>query len=106
MKQALKKEEQIKIFLDKGNMREIFKIKHSSERNAQSCLTLCDPIDCSLSGSSLQGILQPRILQWVVISFSRGSSKLRDWTQASHIPGRRFNLWATREAQEKLEEVF
>ena len=41
---------------------------------AQSCLTLCDPMDCSLPGSSLHGIPQARVLEWVVISFSRGSS--------------------------------
>ena len=41
---------------------------------AQSCLTLCDPMDCSPPGSSVHGILQARVLEWVVISFSRGSS--------------------------------
>ena len=65
---------------------------------AQSCPTLCDPINCSLPGSSLHGILQARILEWVAISFSRVSSRLRDRTQVSCIAGRRFNLWATREA--------
>ena len=66
---------------------------------AQSCPTLCDPMDCSPPGSSVHGILQARVLEWVAISFSRGSSWLRDWTQVSHIAGRRFNLWATREAE-------
>ncbi|CAM9452049.1 unnamed protein product [Rangifer tarandus platyrhynchus] len=47
---------------------------------AQSCLTFCNPMDCSLPGSSLQGICQARILEWVAISFSRGSSRLRDRT--------------------------
>ena len=47
---------------------------------------------------SLHGIFQARILEWVTISFSRGSSWPRDRTQVSHIGGRRFNLWATREA--------
>ena len=56
------------------------------------------PLDCSLPGSSLHGILQERVLEWVAISFSRGSSQSRDWTPVSRIPGRRFNLWATREA--------
>ena len=42
---------------------------------AQSCLTLCDPMDCSPAGSSVHGILQARILEWVAISFSRGSSQ-------------------------------
>ena len=43
--------------------------------------------------------LQARILEWVAISFSRGSSWPRDWTQVSHVAGRRFNLWATREEE-------
>ena len=61
------------------------------------CPTLCDPMDCSLPGSSLHGILQARILKWVAISFSRESSQLRDWTWVSCTAGRRFNLWVTRE---------
>ena len=64
----------------------------------QSCPTLCDPMDCSPQSSSVHGILQARVLEWVAISFSRGSSRPRDWTQVSCIAGRRFNLWATREA--------
>ena len=64
-----------------------------------SRVTLCDPMDYSLPGSSLHGILQPRILEWVAISFSRGSSRPRDQPQVSRIPGTRLNLWATREAQ-------
>ena len=49
--------------------------ERESEREvAQSCPTLCDPIDCSPPGSSVHGILQARILEWVAISFSRGSS--------------------------------
>ena len=63
----------------------------------QSCPTLCDPVDGSPPGSSVHGILQARILEWVAISFSRGSSRPRDRTQVSHTAGRRFNLWATRE---------
>ena len=50
---------------------------------AQSCPTLCDPMDCSLPVSSLQGILQARVLEWVAISFSRGSSGPRDRTWVS-----------------------
>ena len=69
----------------------------------QSCLTLCDPMDCSLSRSSVHGILQARILEWVAISFSRGSSQPRDWTRVSRIAGGRFTIWATREAQDFLE---
>ena len=74
--------------------------EHQSESEVtQSCLTLCNPMDCSLHGSSLRGILQARVLEWVAISFSRGSSQPRDWTQVSCILGRCFNLWATREAR-------
>ena len=54
---------------------------------AQSCPTLFDPMDCSPPGSSVQGILQARILEWVAISFSGGSSQPRDQTQVSHIAG-------------------
>ena len=61
---------------------------------AQSCLILCDPMDCSLPGSSVHGIFQARVLEWVAISFSRGSSRPRDRTQVSIVG---FTLWATRE---------
>ena len=61
----------------------------------QLCPTLSNPMDCSLPGSSIHGILQARILEWVAISFSRGSSWPRDGTQVSRIAGRHFNLWAT-----------
>ena len=50
-----------------------------------SCLTLCDPMDCSPPGSSVHGILQARILEWVVISSSRGSSQPRNWTWVSYV---------------------
>ena len=52
---------------------------------------------CSLPGFSVHGIFQARILEWVTISFSRRSSQLRDWTWVSHIVGKRFTVWATRE---------
>ena len=68
---------------------------------AQSCLTLCDPMDCSLPGSSVHGIFQARILEWVAISFSRRSSQPRDWTQVSRIVGRPFTIWATREEKQR-----
>ena len=64
----------------------------------QSCPTLCNPMDCSLSGSSVHGIFKARVLEGVVISFSRGSSWLRDRTRISHIAGRCFTFWGTREA--------
>ena len=50
---------------------------------AQSCLTLCDPMDCIV-----HGLLQARILEWVAVPFSRGSSQPRDQSQVSHIAGR------------------
>ena len=67
-------------------------IKPISPEVTHSCPTLCDPVDCSLPGSSIQGILQARILEWIAISFSRGSSRPRDRTQVSHIAGRRFTI--------------
>ena len=63
----------------------------------QSCLTLCDLMDCSLPRSSICGIFQARILEWAATAFSRRSSWPSDWTQVSHIVGRRFTVWATRE---------
>ena len=63
---------------------------------AQSCPTLCDPMDCSLPGSSVHGILQARVLEWVAISFSRGSSRSTDQTRVSRIADRRFTIWAIR----------
>ena len=68
----------------------------------QSCPTLCDPMDWSLSGSSINGIFQSRVLEGVAMPSSRGSSQLRDQTQVSHIAGRCFTIWATREAGEDV----
>ena len=61
----------------------------------QSCLTLCDPTDCSLPGFSVHGILQAAILEWIAIPFSRGTSQPRDRTLVSCITGRFFTIWAT-----------
>ena len=72
--------------------------KKKKEEVAQLCSTLCDPTDCSLPGSSIHGIFQARVLEWVAVSFSRESSQPRDLTQVSCIAGRCFKLWATREA--------
>ena len=55
--------------------------------NALSCLVLCDPMDCNLPGSSVHGISQARIQEWVAISFSRGSSQLRNRTQVTYVSG-------------------
>ena len=57
---------------------------------AQSCPTLCNPMDCTLPGSSVHGILQARILEWVAIFFSKESSEPRDRTQVSCSAGRFF----------------
>ena len=64
---------------------------------AQSCLTLCDPMDCSSSDSSVHGILQARILEWATIPFSRGFWQTKDWIWAFHTAGRFFIIWTTRE---------
>ena len=59
-----------------------------------------DPMDCSLPGSSVRGIFQAKVLEWVAISFSRGSS----WPRAASIANRRFTAWATREAQINIKK--
>ena len=64
----------------------------SESEVAQSCPTLCNPMDCSLSGSSVHGIFQARVLEWIAISFCRGSSLPRNRTQVSRIAGRRFTV--------------
>ena len=63
----------------------------------QLCPTLCDPMDCSLPGFSVHGISQARILEWVAISFSRGSSRPSDWTHVSWIGRWILYHWATTE---------
>ena len=70
---------------------------HHYGKHHMDTITICDPVDCSLPGSSVHEILQARILEWVAISFSRGSSRPRDRTRVFCIGVRRFNLWATRE---------
>ena len=59
---------------------------------AQLCPTLCNPMDCSPPGSSVHGILQVSILEWIGVPFSRGSSWPRDWTGVSWIAGRFFTI--------------
>ena len=58
----------------------------------------CDPMDCSPPGFSVHGVFQARILEWIAISFSRESSRPRNWTQVSCIAGKFFTDWAMREA--------
>ena len=73
---------------------------------SQLCPTLCNPMDCSSSGaqgSSVHGIFKARVPERVAISFSRGSFWFRDQTRVSHIVGRRFNSWATRESSVSKE---
>ena len=72
---------------------------------ALPCLTLCNPIDCSPPGSSVHGIFQARILEWVAISSSRRSSQPRDQTLISYVPciaGGFFMCWASKEAPGEL----
>ena len=76
----------------KENFLSLKQVRVGEGEVAQSCPTLCDPVDCSLPGFSVHGIFQARILERVTISFSRGSSQPRDQTQVSHIGGRHFNL--------------
>ena len=71
--------------------------KSNMETSIIICLTLCDPMDCSLPGSFVHGIFQAIVLEWIAISFSRGSSQPRAWTWVSCIVDRCFTVWATRE---------
>ena len=64
----------------------------------QSWAILCNHLDYSSPGSSVHGILQARILEWVAILFSRGSSSCRDWTCISCIAGKFYTIWATEKA--------
>ena len=78
----------------------------SESEVAQSCLTRSDPMDCSLPGSSVHGILQARVLEWVAISFSRGSSQPRDQTLVSCIVDKHFTVWATRVSTRRVTFFF
>ena len=86
--------------------------KESKSEVAQLCPTLCDPMDCSQLGFLVHGIFQARVLEWVAISFFRGSSRPSDQTRVSRIAGRQtlyhlslqgnylnhyLNYWTTRE---------
>ena len=78
-----------------------FLVSHSAWSEVlviQVCLTLCHPVDCSLPGSSVHENFQARILKWITIPFSRGSSWPRDRTYVSRITDRLFTIWVTRAA--------
>ena len=65
-----------------------------------------DPMDYSLQGSSVHGIFQARVLEWVAVSFSKGSSQPRNWTRVSCIAGRCFTVWATTGSSIKKLNIF
>ena len=80
----------------------------------QSCLILCDAMDCSLPGFFVHGISQARILEWVAISFSRGPSWPKGWTQVScisdrffttELPGKPLNMLLPSEYKWNLQNV-
>ena len=100
----LRRETRIKMYL---TLQSILESMHKTcKAVAQSCPTLCNPMDCSLPGSSVHGISQARILKWVAISFFRGSSWPRDWTWVSSIAGRFFTTWATKEAPSNAHQRY
>ena len=69
----------------------------SESEVAQSCSTLCDPMDCSLPGSSVHGIFQAIVLEWITISLSRGSSQPRVEPRSPTLLDRCCTIWATRD---------
>ena len=71
----------------------------------QLCPSLCNPLDCNLPGSSVHGVFQAGVQEWVAISFSRGSFQSRDWTWVSCIAGRLFTVWSSREAWNKAPNL-
>ena len=73
---------------------------------AQLCPTHCDPMGWGLPGSSIHGIFQARILEWVAIPFSRGSSWVRDQTWVSRIAGRFFRIWNHQERVIKSKAIY
>jgi len=78
------------------------KVAHSV---TQSCPTLCDPMDCRPSGSSVHWIIPARILKWVAISSSKGSSPPRDWTRVTYIGRWILYHWATWETSKCQRQV-
>ena len=75
-----------------GKKVDFFLIVRSEVKSLSHVMTLCDPMDYSLPGSSVHGIFQARVLEWVATSFSRGSSRPRDRTWVSRIAGRCFTI--------------
>ena len=74
-------------------MENVIQTESESESEiAQSCLTLCNPMDCSLSGSFVYGIFQARVLEWIAISSSRGFSGPSNRTWISRIAGTCFTV--------------
>ena len=82
----------------KGKWEFVIHERKSESAVIQSSPTICNPLDSSLPGSSVHGILQAGILEWGAIPFFRGSSRSRDWTQVFSTAGKFFIIWATREA--------
>ena len=83
---------------EKSNTCNLLFINTMKVEVSQSCLTLCNPMDCSPPGYSVRGILQSRILEWVTVSFSRGSSQPRDWSQVCRTAGEFITIWTSKEA--------
>ena len=77
----------------------------SESEVAQSCPTLCEPIDYSLPGSSVHGISQAIVLEWIAISFSRGSSQPRARTVVSCFVDGSVTVWATKERRSYLSNL-
>ena len=80
--------------------RELRRRGHMYENESLNRIWLCNPLDCSPPSFSVHAILQARVLEWVVISLSRGSSGPRNQTWVSCLAGRYFTDWATREVSE------
>ena len=74
-------------------------------KSPQLCPTLCNPADCSPPGSSVHGFLQARILEWVAISFSRGSSHPGEWAYGSCADRQTLYCWAAREAPHQISPL-
>ena len=83
-----------------------FPVLYSESEVAQLCPTLCDPMDCTSQAPLVRELFQAIVLEWVAISFYRGSSQPRDRTRVSCIVGRRFTAWATSAVQKVLLIIY